>query len=181
MLERNCPKCDRKLSYSRSDNRNRAEKLGLCCKSCSSIGVSHKHSKKTRRKMSISKRGKFNPNFGKPLSNEHKRKIRLSTIARIQNRSGQMVPNYSSDACRAIERYGRKHGYNFQHAENGGEFYIKELGYWVDGYDAKRNVVIEFHESRHYTLDGQLKLQDQQRQHEIVEHLECRFVILTDQ
>jgi hypothetical protein len=40
-------------------------------------------------------------------------------------------------------------GINIQHAENGGEFHIKELGYWVDGYDAKNNTVYEWDDPHH--------------------------------
>lgn len=37
-----------------------------------------------------------------------------------------------------------------QHAENFGEFYIKELGYYVDGYDKENNIVYEWDEKWHY-------------------------------
>ena len=68
------------------------------------------------------------------------------------------------------------YNYNFQHAMNGGEFRIKELGYWVDGYDKKKNIVIEFYERRHYKLNGELKERDIEREQEIIEHLNCEFV-----
>ena len=114
-------------------------------------------------------------NKGVSCSEETKRKIRLTTIKQIAERVGQTKPNYNPDACKLIEEYGKKHGYNFQHAENGGEFHIKELGYWVDGYDKDKNVVIEYDELYHYK-NGSLRERDIKRQCEIEEHLECKFI-----
>jgi hypothetical protein len=66
-------------------------------------------------------------------------------------------------------------GTHIQHAENGREFYIKELGYWVDGYDAENNVVYEFDEPHHFR-NGILREHDVRRQAEIEQHLNCRFI-----
>jgi len=127
-----------------------------------------KRSEETRRKISEAEKGKT-------LTQETKRKMRIAAIKRIERKHGQVHPNYNPEACRLIEEYNEKHGYNFQHAENGGEFHIKELGYWVDGYDAAKNVVIEVDESHHYK-DDKLKEKDIQRQQEIEEHLDCEFI-----
>jgi len=54
----------------------------------------------------------------------------------------------------------------------GGEYYIKELGYWVDGYDKKNNTVYEFDEEFHkYQTE-----KDKKRQKEIKKILECKFI-----
>lgn len=106
---------------------------------------------------------------------ETKRKMRLSAIARIERNLGQVFPSYNPDACKLIEEYGKQHGFNFQHAENGGEFHIKELGFWVDGYDVEQNVVIAVDEPRHYQ-NGKLKQKDVSRQKEIEGHLDCKFI-----
>ena len=98
--------------------------------------------------------------------------MRLAAIARMERNMGQVRPNYNPEACRLIEEYGKKHGYNFQHAENGGEFHIKELGYFVDGYDVEQNVVIEYDEPHH----ARQKEKDTQRQQEIIELLKCKFI-----
>ncbi|KKL84483.1 hypothetical protein LCGC14_1964280 [marine sediment metagenome] len=117
-------------------------------------------------------------NFGKytdrdeTRSDEWRRKHRLIRIKQIKERHGQATPNYNPEACKFIEEYGRKHGYKFQHAENGGEFYIKGLGYWVDGYDREKNVVIEYDEPHHTRRVEK----DKQRQQEIQEHLGCKFI-----
>jgi len=63
---------------------------------------------------------------------------------------------------------------NIQHAENGGEFYIKELGYWLDGYDIKNNICYEWDEESHY-VNGRLKNKDIRRENEIISLLDCDF------
>ena len=124
----------------------------------------------TKRKMS-----KNNVGFkGRKHSKETKQKLRLSHINRLEQIHGQLFPGYNPVACGIIEEYGKKHGFNFQHAENGGEFHIKELGFWVDGYDAKKNVVIEYYENWHQT---QLT-KDNNRKLEIVDCLDCEFIEL---
>lgn len=113
--------------------------------------------------------------FGKkrgPETIKHRRNQRLAAIARIERTKGQVSPRYNPKACKLIDEYGKQHGYSFRHAENGGEFHIKELGYWVDGYDAKKNVVIEVYEPKH-----QLRAEkDRLRKEEIVGHLGCQFI-----
>lgn len=138
----------------------------------------------TRGKMSAAKKGKKHSeehkrkigefHKGKVTSEKTKQKQRLAAIVRIEQTSGQVQPNYNPKACKIIEEYGQQYRYNFQHAENGGEFYIKELGYWVDGYDAKQNVVVEVYESAHHRTVSR----DNQRQQEIEEHLKCEFIVL---
>jgi len=62
---------------------------------------------------------------------------------------------------------------------NGGEFYIKELGYWLDGYDKENNVVYEFDEKYH---DNQKQKQkDMVRQQDIINHLKCKFIRIKDE
>jgi len=85
-------------------------------------------------------------------------------------------PNFNPTACHLIEEYGKQNGYNFQHALNGGEFYIKELGYWVDGYDKEKNIVIEYQEKWHLTPKHIGK--DKKRKKEIIKALKCKFIYL---
>jgi len=133
---------------------------------------SHKNpSKEIREKMRLAKKGKN-------LSKETRKKMRISAIKRIENLIGQISPNYNPEACKLIEEYGIENSYNFRHAENGGEFYIKGLGYWVDGYDKNKNIVIEIDESHHFDFDGNLCIKDIERQQEIEDFLNCKFVRL---
>jgi len=114
-----------------------------------------------------------------PHSKEHIRKIRLAAIKRIEKNQlngNQLVPFYNPKSISIIDEYGRTHGYSFQHAENGGEFYIKTLGYWVDGYDKTKNVVIEYYEIRH---KGSIN-RDEKRKQEIIKQLGCEFIIIKE-
>lgn len=61
---------------------------------------------------------------------------------------------------------------------NGGEYYIRELGYWVDGYDEINNTVYEFDEKYHIIKSQSRK--DINRQEEIEKHLKCKFIRIKD-
>jgi hypothetical protein len=112
---------------------------------------------------------------GKIVSNEVKKKMRISAAKRIE-KYGIHSRNYNPDACKIIDEYGKQNGYNFQHALNGGEHRVD--GYFVDGYDKDKNVVIEIDEKPHFDFNGNLKEKDIRRQKEIEEYLKCKFVRL---
>jgi very-short-patch-repair endonuclease len=65
---------------------------------------------------------------------------------------------------------------HIQHAMNGGEYGIPELGYFVDGYDKDNNTVYEFDEKHHYLPNGELRECDKNRQKEIEDFLKCKFI-----
>jgi len=112
-------------------------------------------------------------------SDEHCRNLRLAHIERIKKikcNGKDLSPIFNLTACKIIEEYGKNNGYNFQHAMNGGEYYIKELGYWVDGYDKEKNVVLEVDEKHHFDFNGKLKQKDVRRQREIENYLKCQFI-----
>ena len=116
---------------------------------------------------------------GKKRSVEHCRNLRLAHIKRIENMIGNglpLNPKFNKDACPIIDEYGNHNGYHFQHALNGGEFYIKDLGYWVDGYDKDKNVVLEVDEPHHFDIYNRLREKDVRRQKEIEEYLKCKFI-----
>lgn len=108
---------------------------------------------------------------------EARRKIRLKRIETVEEHKfngGQMKPNYNSKACEYFNNLMIEANIFIQHAENGGEFYIKELGYWVDGYDKENNVVYEWDEKHHFDKsNGLLNEKDIYRQLEIEKHLNC--------
>lgn len=112
----------------------------------------------------------------RPHKQESKQKIRLSTIKYLSNIKGQLAPRYNKNSIPIIEQYGKENGYNFQHAENGGEFYISDLGYWVDAYDVKNNIVLEIDEKHHFMKNGEYTLKDKIRQDEIEKYLGCKFI-----
>lgn len=75
-----------------------------------------------------------------------------------------------------IEEYGEKHGYDFQHAENGGEYHMEKIGCWLDGYDSDKNVVIEIYEKHHHYRGGKLCDRDKFREKLIIEELDCKLI-----
>ena len=102
------------------------------------------------------------------------KKQRLNAIEYIKKTKGQVVPRYNVNSIKLIENFGKKYNFNFKHAENGGEYHIKELGYWLDAYDIEKNVVLEIDEPHHFK-NGKLKEKDVIRQKEIEIFLKCKF------
>lgn len=107
---------------------------------------------------------------------ETKKKMRLSTLEYLASCKGQVVPRYNKNSIPLIEQYGLDNGYKFMHAENGGEFFVKELGYFLDAYDPISNVALEVDESYHFNIDGSLKEKDIERQKQIESLLGCKFI-----
>jgi len=103
-------------------------------------------------------------------------KMRTSAINRIAEakfNGGQVKPNYNRSSIPIIEAKANELGItDLQHAENGGEFHIKELGYFVDGYSKEKNIVIEYDEKHHKRHVDK----DSKRQIEIEKHLNCKFI-----
>jgi len=114
--------------------------------------------------------------LGKNHTDDTKKLMRVSTIKYLDKTNGQLAPRYNINSIPIIEEYGKINGYNFQHAENGGEYHIKELGYFLDGYDVEKNVVIEIDERHHFDSNGKLKKKDIKREQEITKLLKCDFI-----
>ena len=164
-LIRICPNCNNNIYYKSKKSYNSFKKKNTLCRSCTV-------SLEIRTPESNIKRS--NTLKGHAVSEKTKTKLRIKNSERIKNSYGNTFINYNKNACKIIDDYGKLHGYNFQHALNGGEFYIKELGYWVDGYDKEKNAVIEYYEKRH-----KWRVQkDFERETEICNFLKCDFIIL---
>ncbi len=165
MYYRKCPKCEEEISYSRIYEKKKAEKCNTNCKSCANSGKNNGM---------YGRIGKNHPRYGKSNYNiwvkkygkeeadkrqiEYNKNMRLSVL---KNR-GIKYPNYNSVACGIINNYNKKYGFNFRHAENGGEVCID--GYWPDGLDEKRKTIIEVDEKHHFNNNGKLKQKDIRRQ-----------------
>jgi len=116
---------------------------------------------------------------GRIFSTEHKRKLRLKAIEKANERLDngyQIVPNFNKTSCELFDRIMVEKNIHIQHAMNGGEYYIKELGYWVDGYDEENNIVYEYDEEHHFDKNGNLQEKDIIRQQEIENLLKCKFI-----
>lgn len=109
------------------------------------------------------------------MDDEMIRKIRLSFVEKLRLIGRKFHPPYSKKGCEYFNKLMDDTGIHIQHAENGGEYYIEELGYWVDGYDEKNNTVYEWDEKDHY-INGELKEKDKKRQKLIENFLNCKFI-----
>jgi hypothetical protein len=199
-----CPKCSVIIFYPNRYSLEKSIVNKSLCRSCCRIGNLHPRfgvkqsqmEKETRRlkltglkrsdesikRYSLSKMGEKNPMYGNKnlKSDDHKRKIRLSCVQKIKEKlsltNKKMSPGFNPNACKIIDEYGKQNGYSFQHALNGGEFYVRELGYFVDGYDNDKNTVIEYYEYNHWHLKN--KSRDELRKKEIIDFMKCDFIIL---
>ncbi|MCK9445437.1 hypothetical protein M0Q50_00920 [bacterium] len=108
----------------------------------------------------------------KKCENKNRRLNTINTIIENKNNGYQLIPFFNKNACKIFDDISIKERIFIQHAMNGGEYYIKELGYWVDGYDKENNIVYEFDEKYHKYK----KEKDIIRQKEIEIFLKCKFI-----
>ena len=152
------------------------------------IGLSKKGKKQSiesiiKRGESIKENAKNNHNSGmkgKHHSEETKKIMRKSTIKYIEDTKGKCSPRYNKNACLYFDNLSKENDWNLIHAENGGEYHIKELGYFIDAYDKEKNIVVEYDERKHYKYDELIE-KDRIRQKEIIKLLECEFYRYNEQ
>ena len=122
------------------------------------------------------KDGSIQPSFkGKKHSEKSRKKMRIAAANYLQTIRATPC-RYNKSSIVILERIAKEHGWNIQHAENGGEFYTG-IGYFVDAYDKEKNIVLEFDEAAHYA-DAQNNVlcdKDLKRQNEIIDHLHCEY------
>jgi hypothetical protein len=123
----------------------------------------------TQKKICI---GEKSGNYKRKKRPEELEKMKQSAINRVI-RQGTCTA-YNKKSIPIIEQYAEENGYEFQHAENGGEYHIPNTTYIVDGYDIDNNVVIEFDEKYHSR--GDMPERDLIRQNEIGNQLKCKFI-----
>ena len=126
------------------------------------------HTEETLMKISKALSGERHPMFNKHLSNETRRKIRIKTIKRIEENNGVCWPNYNKEACKFFKSFDEECGTEGKYAVyGGGEHYIEELGYWVDYFNPKLKLIMEYDEKHHFVDNGNLRKKDAIRQAEI--------------
>jgi hypothetical protein len=113
---------------------------------------------------------KYDEYYGREKSKSIKLKLRINAA-----RHKKTIPCYNKNACEYFNNLMKENSCFIKHDENGGEFYIKELGYYVDGYDSENNIVYEWDEKQHFRK-GILRNKDIIRQNEIIDLLECDFI-----
>ena len=113
---------------------------------------------------------------GTPHTEETKMVLRQKMIAYIKkNGNGKFGQHHSKKGCDYIDKLNKEKHWNLQHALNGGEYEV--CGYFLDGYDKKKNIAFEYDEPKHYSnvYENVLSERDIVRQNIIKEHLNCRF------
>jgi len=145
-FERICPQC-KEVVYHKSKG-SMYYSQGKLCQSCSNSGEN-------------------NPFHGKTHTEEHKLKCRERAIFQMEV-SG---PAYNKQACKYFDKLNLEMGWSGQHAENGGEIIIE--GYFVDFYDAERNIVVEYDEPHHEKPS--VKKKDRQKERIILKSIGCEF------
>jgi len=143
--------------------------------------MGHKYPKERNEKISKTMKGKKKAPFteihknhisearkGIKFSRQHTRKLRLKTIERINKNFGICFPAYNKKACEFFKSYDNIHNTQGHYAMyGGGEYLIKELGYWLDYINFDKKIIIEWDEIKHYNEGGELKSKDKIRQQEI--------------
>jgi hypothetical protein len=200
ILARKCSTCDNLIVYKTKvtlqcgiDNNRR-------CRTCSNIGKNtgripdeksrlkmsvsqkgRKHSKETIERMKgenngmfgIFRCGKDNPFFGKKHGEKTRLKMRISAANRILNKGG---PNIGIKETSYFYKLDLEMDWDgIFYGKNDKQYYVKELGYFVDYYEPSKNIVVEYDEPRHYRCN-QLKNEDIYRMNSIIDHLKCRFL-----
>ena len=126
---------------------------------------------------SNAKLGEKNGCYGRPRPASEIKQISDSVIKymKLMVKSNKVFsPAYNINSIPIIEQYGKDNGYNFQHAENGGEYSPPNTSFFVDAYDTEKNVVLEYNE-RYHTRPG-VSEHDKIRQDIIGKLLKCKFI-----
>lgn len=150
-----------KNEFKSYDFRNRK----FCSRKCADIfRTGKKASKKHREAISKALKGKEKSiehrrkiaeswnNRERKLSPELCKKLRLIAIRNIERdrlNGHQLVPKWSIEGCKYFKQFDEEHNTTGQYATNGGEFKIKELGYWVDYINHDLKLIIEWDEYYH--------------------------------
>lgn len=184
---KNCPQCYSVMRYKKWNRRNESIKKNRICQTCANKNMQSPEGNFTILNDVI----KYIRNC--PLCNKEllyvershrnkaeKRKQKCYSCANSINiskkiREKTFFSRYNPKACDFMDKWGKINGYNFQHALNGGEYFISKLGYWVDGYDKEKNVVFEYDEKQHYTSENLLLEDDRNRMDKIIRNLSCKF------
>ena len=148
--------------YGRYHTEKTKEKMSLSRKGKPSTFRGKHHSKETIEKMRLAQ-------LGKHLSEKTKKGIRLARLKIIEKtifEGGQVSPAYNLNACKFFVKFDQLNNTNGMYATNGGEYHIKELGYFPDYFNPNLKLIMEWDEKHHYR-NNQLKEKDIKRQKEI--------------
>ena len=178
-----CPRCKDEIIYSCYITCERQKRKNSVCGSCSQvhkklIGPFKRNCPICNRELIYNdKRTKDRAikNNRTCLSCSISRKNRLRHQREREKWGYITVPCFNRNACKYFDELSKQNEWELQHAENGGEIHLNEIGYWLDAYDKNKNIVVEYDEPKHFTKNGKLKKKDIDRMNEICKHLKCEF------
>ena len=120
-----------------------------------------KHSKESKEKMSKARKGKIR------IQSDEEKRLRRVHLKEKFDKFEKWHPNFNHKACEYFENFDEENNTKGLYAMSGGEYYIEELGYWVDYINHDLKLIIEWDESKHYLKNGKLRDKDIKRQNEI--------------
>lgn len=170
------------------------EKMKINMKGSGNHFYGKTHTKKTKKilgrpkskehmlKLRAANLGRKSPLKGIKLSDDFRRKMRISAIKRIKReRFGKkmFLPSVNKNENKYFSKLELERGWDgIFHGKNEKmvQYHIKHLGYFPDYYEPNLNIIVEYDEIKHYKEDAlTLKDKDIYRQNQIIKHLQCRF------
>ncbi len=137
----------------------------------------------TRKKISNTKKGCISSKKGVKLTEEQKRKIseskknpskktrqkiRIARGKQIRKNYGISAPAYNLKACEWFKNFDIQNNTEGRYAVYGdGEIFLKGVGYFVDYFNEKLKLIIEWDEEFHYNKNNELRKNDIFKQEEI--------------
>jgi hypothetical protein len=149
-LTRECPTCHKIVFHKSGKSRYNSERANVSCVFCKNSGIR-------------------NPFFGKRHSEQQKAIFRERKTLDVVNRFHG--PHFNRVACEFFNMLNDFMGWNGVHALNGGEYNVD--GYFLDYFEPRENLVIEWDEPHHFKPSQQKK--DKIRATNIKEILACEF------
>ena len=178
-LEKLCPKCGGVQKYLDRKLLNKSIDDSWLCKKCatkeSGIHKDKSFFKTDEYKVKMSNAIKNSEKNKNKFTEEFREKLRIAKLNQIRKLGTHYT--YNPSACKFIDDFGKKSGYNFQHAMNGGEIIVS--GYSLDGYDKNKNVVFEYDEPKHNCLS--VKKNDKIREQRIIKKIKPAVFIRYDE
>jgi hypothetical protein len=172
---RKCPVCEKTIEYSRNDTRFYAEKKKVSCNSCGQKKriISDDFCKKqaeiyknSTTEMKIKRMGML----GKKHTIETRQKMSNSAKLYITScKSHNLKVRVDKGQLELLEKWNRL-GFNF---EPNYKLNFENFSYFIDGYDAKKNIVFEYDAPYHFKGIKQ-RMKDEIRQSAIIQKLNPR-------
>ncbi len=122
--------------------------------------------------ISTKKNKTFEELYGKErakiIKNKIAKKARIQRAREIKRDHNRPSPGYNIKACKWFKSFDAKNNTEGRYAVyGGGEYCIKELGYWLDYINFDIKLIIEWDEPHHYDNKDNLEEKDIKRQKEI--------------